>query len=228
MIKKKPLNRLSGFFRVVFYLCRMNFLKWLRANLAFFIPYGLLFIATGIWQIGYRQEIISLWVNQHNSIWADVFFKYATYLGDGRFCVAVGLLFLFWSRRKGLLILGAFAVSGLISQLIKTQFFPQEPRPAQYFAKTLNHLHQVPGVELHLWNSFPSGHTTSAFALFALLAFWTKNPVYKIVWLLVAATVGYSRMYLLQHFMIDVWAGSLLGTAAAVIMERNVSLKLGV
>ena len=198
----------------------MDFLKWLRANLAFFIPYGFLLITTGICQILYRQGIISLWVNQHNSTWADLFFKYATHLGDGRFCVAIGLLFLFWSRRKGLIALATFGVSGLISQLIKTQFFPQEPRPGQYFAKTLSHLHQVEGVELYLWNSFPSGHTTSAFALFALLAFWTTKPVYKVLCLLAAVTVAYSRLYLLQHFLVDVWVGSLLGTTVALLLER--------
>lgn len=201
----------------------MNFRKFLKTNATVIIVYGFLLAAMGVVQILYRQGIIILWVNKHHSAWADVFFKYATYLGDGRFCAAVGLLALGWSRRKGALILATFVVSGLISLLIKTQFFPQEPRPGQYFAKTLTYLHRVEGVELYLWNSFPSGHTTSAFGLYVLLVLWTQNPVLKCFWLLLAVVVAYSRMYLLQHFLVDVWAGSLLGTAVAVIFYQRFS-----
>jgi len=199
----------------------MDFRKFLKTNATVIIAYGFLLAVAGIVQIFCRQGIVILWVNKHHSAWADVFFKYATYLGDGRFCVAVGLVALGWSRRKGALILATFVVSGLVSQLIKTQFFSQEPRPGQYFAKTLHYLHRVEGVELHLWNSFPSGHTTSAFALYTLLVFWAKSPILKCFWLLLAVVVAYSRMYLLQHFLVDVWAGSLLGTAVAVIFYQQ-------
>jgi membrane-associated phospholipid phosphatase len=201
----------------------MNFRKFFKTNASFFGPYILLLLAAGVWQILYRQGIVSLWVNRQNTAWADAFFYYVTYLGDGRFCVAVGLLVLAWKRRQGALILASFVFSGLLSQLIKTQFFPEEPRPAQYFAKTLQYLHQVEGVELHLWNSFPSGHTTSAFALWALVAFWVKNPILKFVCLVLAVAVAYSRMYLLQHFLIDVYVGSLLGTTVAVFFYAKFS-----
>lgn len=201
----------------------MNFRTFLKAQSFFFVPYALLLLAASVLQVLYRQGIVSLWVNRAHSHLADAVFPYVTHLGDGRFCAAVGLLALLWSRRRGALILGAFVVSGLISQLIKTQFFATEPRPAQYFAKMLGYLHRVEGVELHLWHSFPSGHTASAFALYALLAFWTTNRAFKLVWLAVAVAVAYSRMYLLQHFLVDVYAGSLLGTGVAVIFYHQFS-----
>ncbi len=182
------------------------------------LPYGLLLFGLGVSQILYRQGLILLEINRYYSPQADVFFKYFTYLGDGIFCVAVGVLFLFWSRAKGILILISYVISGILAQLIKNFGFPEEPRPVEYFAKMLNSLHTVAGVELSHWNSFPSGHTTSAFALFALVAIWVKPPILKFLCLLIAAMVAFSRMYLLQHFLVDVYVGSILGTATAWVL----------
>lgn len=182
------------------------------------LPYGLLLFGLGVSQILYRQGLILLEINRYYSPQADVFFKYFTYLGDGIFCVAVGVLFLFWSRAKGILILISYVISGILAQLIKNFGFPEEPRPIEYFAKMLNSLHTVAGVELSHWNSFPSGHTTSAFALFALVAIWVKPPILKFLCLLIAAMVAFSRMYLLQHFLVDVYVGSILGTATAWVL----------
>ena len=193
----------------------MNFLKLLRTNWPFVLPYAVLLFGLGVYQILYRQGIILLEINRYYSFQADVFFKYFTHLGDGVFCISGGILMLFWSRTKGILILLSYAVSGILAQLIKNFGFPKEPRPAEYFAKMMNSLHTVSGVELSHWNSFPSGHTTSAFAFFALIAVWVKHPMLKFLCLSVAVTVAFSRMYLLQHFLVDVYVGSLLGTLTA-------------
>lgn len=196
----------------------MNFLKLLRTNWPFVLPFGVLLFGLGVYQILYRQGIILLEINRYYSFQADVFFKYFTHLGDGAFCISIGILLLFWSRAKGILILLSYAVSGILAQLIKNFGFPKEPRPAEYFSKMMNSLHTVSGVELSHWNSFPSGHTTSAFAFFALIAVWVKHPVLKFLCLLCAVTVAFSRMYLLQHFLVDVYVGSLLGTLTAWIL----------
>lgn len=199
----------------------MNLLKLLRVNLPFILPYALLLILLGVFQILYRQGIISLEVNRYYSTLTDPFFKYFTHLGDGAFCVGVGLVMLYWSRPKGILIILSYAISGIFAQLIKNFGFPHEPRPAEYFSGMMQHLHTVAGVELSHWNSFPSGHTTSAFSLFALLAVWVKSPYLKFLCLIMAAAVGFSRMYLMQHFLIDVYTGSLLGTLTAYALVVN-------
>ncbi|HTL53425.1 MAG TPA: phosphatase PAP2 family protein [Planctomycetota bacterium] len=62
--------------------------------------------------------------------------------------------------------------------------------------------------------SFPSGHTTQAFAVASVLALsfpdhlWVGAGSFAI-----ATAVGYSRLYLHKHFLSDVMAGALLGTA---------------
>ena len=64
--------------------------------------------------------------------------------------------------------------------------------------------------------SFPSGHTTSVFALATLLAIFDGNKKWNSLYLLAAVAVGYSRIYLGQHFLGDVLVGSLIGVVTAV------------
>jgi membrane-associated phospholipid phosphatase len=206
----------------------MNFIRLVRANWPFTVPYSLLLFGVGVSQILYRQGIILLEINRYHNPEADVFFKYFTYLGDGVFCVAVGLLLLFWSRLRGILVIVSYVISGIFAQLIKNFGFPKEPRPVEYFSGMMHSLHTVAGVELSHWNSFPSGHTTSAFALFAMVAVWAKSPLLKFLCLIVAVLVAFSRMYLLQHFLVDVYAGSILGTLTAwVLILKYDSKKVG-
>ena len=62
--------------------------------------------------------------------------------------------------------------------------------------------------------SFPSGHTTQAFAIAVVLATaYSDHPWVGITALSVAGAVGYSRLYLHKHFLSDVMAGAVLGSA---------------
>jgi undecaprenyl-diphosphatase len=63
--------------------------------------------------------------------------------------------------------------------------------------------------------SFPSGHTASAFA-FAIAASREMPPVAALL-LPLAATVGYSRVYVGVHYPSDVLLGATLGTSAGVL-----------
>ncbi|HTF05870.1 MAG TPA: phosphatase PAP2 family protein [Bacteroidia bacterium] len=64
--------------------------------------------------------------------------------------------------------------------------------------------------------SFPSGHTSSAFALATSLSLCYQKWYVAVPAYLWAITVGYSRMRLGVHFPTDVLAGALIGTACSV------------
>lgn len=159
------------------------------------------------------------WVNSRNSPLADLIFPYITYVGDGAFFVAVCLLLIaFVSWRVGLMALASFALSSLVSEFLKKIVFNGSPRPLKYFEHSTFQYHVIEGLDIHSYNSFPSGHTTTAFAMFGLLAFLDQKKGRGWVWLLLGLLAGYSRVYLFQHFVEDVFAGSLVGTLSSILI----------
>lgn len=161
-----------------------------------------------------------LWVNSHHTPFADVFFKYATYLGDGVWFAFIAIGALFFSYFKGTTI----AVSGLVQLVViqgmKRKIFPSNPRPAEYF-KEMDGLHFVAGVDVHHWNSFPSGHTATAFGLAMLLVLlYNPSKVWTYILFLIAVLVGFSRIYLSQHFLQDVIVGAMIGSLISILIYR--------
>ncbi|MEI8272185.1 MAG: phosphatase PAP2 family protein [Paludibacter sp.] len=153
---------------------------------------------------------LQLWMTSHNSSFADTFFHYYTFVGDWIPFAVAGIL-LFWSFRAAGFIVVSQLVSGLFSSLIKTLW--NEPRPLLYFKEHFPsvQLHTVAGEHINMWHSFPSGHTITAFAFFLALTFFTKNHAWQVLYFVLAVLVGFSRIYLQQHFAIDVLVGSLVG-----------------
>lgn len=80
--------------------------------------------------------------------------------------------------------------------------------------------------------SFPSGHSTSAFALavFCLYEPRLNHRGVAVGLFLLAASAAISRVYLGHHYLADILAGSFLGTVLAVIItaytEQNMSQRL--
>ncbi|WP_460692150.1 phosphatase PAP2 family protein [Mucilaginibacter puniceus] len=66
-------------------------------------------------------------------------------------------------------------------------------------------------------NSFPSGHTSMAFATATSLSLSFPKWYVIIPSYTYAAAIGYSRMYLGVHYPTDVLAGALLGTGTAFL-----------
>jgi membrane-associated phospholipid phosphatase len=159
----------------------------------------------------------TLWANARHSARLDTFFHQMTLLGDWviyLLAVAVG-----WriSHRRALATIMALALSGLLVSLLKFQVFDERKRPAGIYANGT--LRQVECEEHHHAHSFPSGHTTTAFAGFCCLAFFTRSRALQFLFGLAAIAVAYSRLYLGQHFLGDTLAGAMLGTLCALGSE---------
>lgn len=153
-----------------------------------------------------------LYFNSMYSPAANTFFAMYTHAGDGIMFVAICLLLvLFIKIRWGILGFMGFAISGLFSQFFKHVVFGPAPRPHKYFEGKVP-LEIFDGQTIALFNSFPSGHSTSAFALFTFLALlaWRWHSA-VILFFCAAVLAGISRIYLAQHFTEDVFAGGVTG-----------------
>jgi membrane-associated phospholipid phosphatase len=189
----------------------------IRQNALFFGPYLLVLLIVGGWQAVYTQTELMQWVNARYSPAADVFFTYVTYLGDGAFFAVVFVSLLFRSFRWTVKCLVSFLLTTLAAQGLKHLFFPDSLRPRAFYESSGLQFHTVDGVVLHSFNSFPSGHSTSAFALFCLLALMVRDKRWGVVFLVLACLAAYSRVYLFQHFVEDVYVGSLLGVGLTLL-----------
>ncbi len=192
----------------------MSFSFLYKQNRIFFSGLILFFIASAFILIFYTKADGFYLFNPYHSYIGDLFFTYFTYLGDGFFCVAIALLlFIFKKRFLSIMLFLSYAISGIIAQVLK--YFVLEARPA-VLLKDSSYRYFIENVTLHNLHAFPSGHTASAFALAAIFSFYIKNKWYSILFLLYAAAVGYSRIYLAQHFLDDVFAGALIGVVTSV------------
>ncbi len=153
----------------------------------------------------------------------DIFYRYYTQVGEW-FPYVLCVLLLLFSRIGD----GVFASCGLALSALTTQLFKHivnAPRPLTWFAINYPDIHLPLAHEVHIhhWHSFPSGHTTSFFALaFVACILVTRNSRFsrfsrfscsalQILLFIAAALGGYSRIYLSQHFALDVLAGIVVG-----------------
>ncbi len=183
--------------------------KWL-AGLAI-----VLFVATAPLLFVDKGQL-SLWVNTRHFPAADLFFKYATWLGDGLVMAVVIPAAALYRYGLALYVGAVGAAHGLVVALGKQGFFKGMPRPKNYFPEGTP-LHVPEGVELHGFNTFPSGHSATAFAIGVALALACRHRPWAVALLCLSAIVAFSRVYLLQHFFPDIYVGAAIGALSAFL-----------
>ncbi|MFH1080121.1 MAG: phosphatase PAP2 family protein [Pseudomonadota bacterium] len=148
-------------------------------------------------------------------------FQWITELGQSTgYLVGFAVLFVFFkyyrrrpiAANRALFLFAAVALSGLITDLIKP--LVGRLRPKLLFETNLYGFDPFRiGYE---YNSFPSGHTTTVFALAAALAlfFPRRRPLLAGF----AAVVGISRIIVGAHYLSDVMAGAYVGIMTVILM----------
>jgi membrane-associated phospholipid phosphatase len=152
-----------------------------------------------------RNEFFLL-LNTDLGNFADTFFASWTNLGDGVMWVIVGYLIFRYRRKQLPLLIATIVISTLFTQVTKNYIAGNAARPTAAI-KDISLIHTVPGVELLTANSFPSGHTATAFCIFLLGCLLINKRWIIPVGFVYALLVGYSRIYLAEHFPLDVGAG---------------------
>ena len=191
-------------------------LRLLREHALFFICLSILLLTAAAFLLAGQDKEVVQFFNGLNKPALDVFFALYTNEGDGWIFVLFILVLLFVRYKYVIAALSSFLLTTLFVQLGKHLIFPEAKRPFSYFIGP-DDLHRVPGVVIHINHSFPSGHTATAFAMFTLLVLMTNKKWMHLLFLLMAALVGISRMYLGQHYLSDVTAGALVGTFVSVL-----------
>ena len=200
--------------------------RLLRRNSVFIGLSLMLIVALGLALLYIPKGELHLALCDYHTHARDIFFRYYTRIAEWfPYIVCIALL-LFGRIGDGIFASVCMIVSALTTQLFKHLI--NAPRPITWFEEHMPDvaLPIADEVQIHAWYSFPSGHTTSFFALaFVACILLTSNPgisripriLVQIVLFALAALGGYSRIYLSQHFALDVFAGILVGTLITIL-----------
>lgn len=194
---------------------------WLE-NRIYFVAFMVFWlIAFGIY-LGITQGDDILFFNQRRTPLGDIFFRYGTQMGEEIAYLVVGLILAFVSYRHLVMIPIVGIVVTTVSAILKEIF--RHPRPFRWFQENgMDGLLQtIEGVTINMGtNSFPSGHTMSAFALFTFLALCLpRKKINSAILIILPVMVGISRIYLIKHFLEDVLLGALVGVILGILLYR--------
>lgn len=189
---------------------------WLLWGFLFML--GILFLAI------FQNSNFSIIVNASHNNFLDQIFKYITFLGDGRFVFLIALIYLFANKKYGTSILISLIINTILIQVLKRVVFSNRFRPSFYFKNLIEDgsWNMIDGVELYEKFSFPSGHTALIFCLCMSICTFMKKKYLPLLLVLLAYIVGFSRIYLSQHFLIDVLAGALIGSLIPILTFKYI------
>jgi len=190
--------------------------SFLKENRIFFLLYAAFLVAGAaiIATLEHGSEI--LYFNALHTPQLNSFFKAVTQLAEAPLFMLAIIIAIRFSYGKGLVLaVNALLVLGFTT-FLKHIVFDGVIRPSVFFEGKVT-LNFVQGLEVLRHNSFPSGHTAGAFGAFCMLSLLVTNKKWSYLFFTVALLVGVSRVYLLQHFFRDIYAGSLVGVVVSSV-----------
>lgn len=184
----------------------------------------LLLVFNGVMIVSYKQGDTLVAINNLRTPAWDVFFKIGTHFAEPIAYAGVLLIVSALSYRKALFVIVSGAMAGIFAGILKAIF--AQARPMRWFFDNYEEIWHSLNLFEEEWrswdaaSSFPSGHATSAFALYGFLAFCARRNKLSVsaLCLGLAVMVAISRMYLLYHFLRDVTAGAFLGLCIAALV----------
>ena len=191
-------------------------LKLIKHNIPFLSIYGLFIVSIVILLNIHGKEQLQILANQYYSPFWDVTFFWSTKIVEWFSLLVIILIFLFRGAKFALMGMVIYGLTAAVTFGLKRLVFIDHLRPSALI-ENLRLLPSEFGMGQLTAHSFPSGHTTAAFTLFCFLAIISKHRKMGFLFGIIAAIVGYSRVYLSQHFFEDIAAGATLGTFLALL-----------
>ncbi len=157
---------------------------------------------------------------------AEAAARFFSLVGNGGFLIPLALLLFLLGRFLGkeTLRLGgrdslyAVLLSGVLVQVLKAVF--ERPRPSHTAGYVLHALESPSFFDLTgRFNSFPSGHTATAFALAMVLG--ARFPRARVPLYGLAVLIALSRIALGSHYPSDIAGGVLLGLGVGWLLTRQ-------
>jgi membrane-associated phospholipid phosphatase len=168
---------------------------------------------------------VFLFLNTDGGPFMDQFFKWATWGAEGWIWIPYLAVVFGWFKKDAKLIVLSFLLSTLFTQIPKQFIWDNISRPIAS-GIPLNEIHTVPGVVMHAWNSFPSGHTATVFTLCLLTTYLFPTKWVFAIGALYAMVCAYSRVYLGQHFPMDLGGGiivAILSVQISIMLHQKIS-----
>ena len=189
----------------------------------FLVPTFVLALILGITLLVIPKAELHLTLCQPHTVFLDSLVPVFTNLVNWLPYLVV-LLLLFYRAGWATFLASNLLLSTFIVQPIK--HIIGAPRPLTWFAENMPDvsLPLVEGVRMNYWLSFPSGHTTTFFVLFFTLSIILcaenikgKN-ILSFICFLCASFGAYTRIYLSQHFAMDIFAGILIAVCSTLVL----------
>lgn len=189
----------------------------------FLIPTLIVLVGLGLALCTIPKAELHLQLCQPHNHWLDTIVPIITNLVDWLPYLIIVLL-LFYRAGWSIFLASNMLLTTAIVQPIK--HIVNAPRPLTWFAANYPDivLPLVDGVKMNKWLSFPSGHTTTFFALFFAISIilYADNikgkHIATIICFLVATFGSYTRIYLSQHFALDVFAGICIAILSTILL----------
>lgn len=197
-------------------------------NLYFIIPCLLWFIIGGILLALNSRDELFFPINHTHTLTLNILNDTFSAFGRGD-VIAILLLWLliipYYRNNKYILTSLVFGII-IPTFIFFSKYFFDKPRPILFYG--LRNVQTVSWLDNYYNNSFPSGHTLGAFGFFMLLSLFLPKQLkpWSILFFILALCVGFSRIYLGQHFFQDIYAGSIAGSFLSILIYSTMAFIL--